>query len=232
MDKRRNAIILCSGGADSVTTAYYIWKKAKYNNLILLFFNYGQRALISERKCSRTCANRLGAEFIEINTKEIANISDSGINSKKGLIDYGKKSLADTKKESDEWYVPFRNGIFLSYAIGLADYLYKKRSMESDIFVGFKCEGKEPFPDATEEFVKEMNNLSKISSESKPEIIAPLIKMDKEDIILLSRELGVNFKATFSCYVGNKKHCGKCLSCRLRKAGFYWAGVEDETLYE
>ncbi|MBI2046536.1 7-cyano-7-deazaguanine synthase [Candidatus Pacearchaeota archaeon] len=67
-------------------------------------------------------------------------------------------------------------------------------------------------------------------------IIAPLIKKDKEDIILLGQRLGVNFRNTFSCYAPKRKnaleHCGCCLACRLRQAGFYWAGVKDETEYK
>ena len=63
-------------------------------------------------------------------------------------------------------------------------------------------------------------------------IIAPLIKKDKEEVVLLGKKLGVKFKETFSCYVGKGKHCGVCLACRLRQEGFYWANVRDPTKYK
>jgi len=59
-----------------------------------------------------------------------------------------------------------------------------------------------------------------------------LIEKDKEDIIILGKELGIDFKDTFSCYVGKEKHCGKCLACMLRKEGFYWSNIKDETEYK
>ena len=110
---------------------------------------------------------------------------------------------------------------FLAYAIALAESLFIKEKKIYYIFVGFKNEGKESYPDTTSKFVKEMNDLIKISSNFKGKIIAPLINKDKEDIILLGKKLGVNFKKTHSCYIKNK-HCGKCLACMLRKEGFFF----------
>ena len=106
----------------------------------------------------------------------------------------------------------------------MAESLYIKEKKIYNVFVGFKNEGKESYPDTTEDFVEEMNHLIKISTNFKGKIIVPLIKKDKEDIILLGKKLGIDFKDTHSCYVSNK-HCGKCLACMLRKEGFYWANI-------
>jgi 7-cyano-7-deazaguanine synthase len=232
MEKQKNAIILCSGGIDSVVTAYYVRKRLKYENMKVLFFDYNQKSLIQERKASKKCAEKLNADFVEIELKWLGEISGSLINKKGKVKKLIKKDLKDTKKESENWYVPCRNLIFLSYALAFAESVYIKNKEKSDIFIGFKCEGQESYPDTTPGFVNEINKLSRISCLRDFKIIAPLIKKDKEDIIKLGFQLGINFKETFSCYIGKRQHCGYCLACKLRQAGFYWANLKDPTEYK
>jgi len=232
----KNAIILCSGGIDSSVTAHYVKKRLNYKKVFILFFNYGQRTLIQERICSKKCAQYVNVEFIEINLPELNKISTSLINSKKKANKIKRKELKNTSKESENWYVPCRNIVFLIYAIAFAEARYIKNKEICEIFVGFKNEGKEAYPDTTQEFVKVMNNLQKTATAGKGKFIikAPLIKMDKEDIIKLGNKLGVNFKQTYTCYAGVKNklvHCGTCLSCKLRQVGFYWANIKDPTNY-
>ena len=232
MGNKKKSIILCSGGLDSVVTAHYVSSKSNYQELIILFFNYGQKSLIQERACSKQCASGLGGRFVEVGLGWLGEISNSLIN-KSGKVKKLKKSdLKDTKKEGEKFYVPCRNTVFLVHALALAESIFIKEKVNSDIFVGFKCEGKESYPDTTKKFVKEMNKLGRIGCAGDFKIIAPLISKDKEDIVQLGRKLGVDFKKTFSCYVSAKKHCGTCLACQLRKVGFYWAGVEDVTDYD
>lgn len=233
VDKRRkSAIVLCSGGIDSVTTSYYVKKKLNYKNITILFFNYNQKNLKQERKFSKKTAKKLGADFKEINLKWLGNISTSLINKKGQTKKITRKNLKDSRKESNKFYVPCRNLVFLSYALALADSRYVKSKKKSDIFVGFKCEGKESYPDTTIKFVNKINNLAGSSCSKKFVVKAPLIKKDKEDIILLGKKLGVDFRETFTCYIGHKKHCGYCLACRLRQEGFYWADIRDPTKYK
>ncbi|MBX4196775.1 7-cyano-7-deazaguanine synthase [Candidatus Pacearchaeota archaeon] len=225
----KDAIVLCSGGLDSVVTAHYAKKKLKYSNIIVLFFNYGQKSLNQERKCAKICARNLKAEFKEMALPELRNLSTSLIN-KKGKVKRVDK-LKDTSKESKKWYVPGRNPLFIAHALSLADSLFIQDKRVYDIFLGFKCEGRESFPDATKDFLKKMNALA--SSYSKPfKVIAPFIEKDKEDIIVLGNELKVDFRNTSSCYVGKNMHCGSCLACMLRKQGFYWANIRDPTQYQ
>lgn len=226
MIKSENAIILCSGGIDSVVTSFYVKGTRKYKKIKIIFFNYGQKSLAQERRCSNLCARRINANFIEINIPELAKLSNSLINKRGKITKMTRKDLKDTKKESEKYYVPNRNSIFISYALALAESFNSK----TDIFLGFKCEGKESYPDTTQEFVNSVNDLIR-SQGLAHKVIAPLIKMDKEDIIVLGSKLGVNFKDTFSCYVGNNLHCGRCLACMLRKEGFYWANIQDPTGY-
>jgi len=231
MKKMKNGIILCSGGLDSVVTAHYVKKKLKYDKIIILFFDYGQRAVKQERNAARKCAKKLEARFVEIKTPLVREITGNLLNKEKANK-LSRKDLKNSKEESMRWYVPHRNLIFLSYAMSLAESLALKGKKKYDIFVGFKNEGKESFPDTTIEFIKEINKLRDIGSETKFKIIAPLIKKDKEDIVKLGVELGVELESTYSCYVGGKKQCGKCLACMLRKEGFYWANVKDKTVYQ
>ncbi len=223
----KNAIILCSGGIDSVVTGHYAKKRLRYNQITILFFNYNQKSLLKERECSRNCSKEIKAMFNEIKLDWLSRISTSLINKKGKTKRLKRKDLRDTKEESEKFYVPCRNTVFLAYALALAESLFIKEKKKFDIFVGFKNEGKESYPDTTKEFVNEMNKLSMISTKGF-RIYAPLIEKDKEDIILLGGKLGVNFKKTHSCYISNVP-CGKCLACMLRKEGFYWAGLKDTT---
>jgi len=227
----KNAIVLCSGGLDSVVTAYYVKKKLEYDKLLILFFDYAQRTVKAERKASRKCALNLGAYFKEIRLKELAKISTSLINSKEEASRVSRVGLKDSKKESDKYYVPCRNTVFLSYGLALADSLFIKNKQIWDIFVGFKCEGKESYSDTTPKFVEAVNTLMK-ASEIRGKFVAPLIKKDKDEIVKLGEKLGVDLSSTFSCYISNKIHCGTCLACRLRQEAFYWANIRDDTEYK
>jgi 7-cyano-7-deazaguanine synthase len=233
MEKRKNALVLCSGGLDSVVTAYFVKNKLKYNKLKILFFDYGQRAIKQERNASKRCAKDIGAEFEEIKLNWLGKISNSLINKSGNVKKLKKGDLKDTKEESEKYYVPCRNTVFLVYALAIAEASYIKTKEKNDIFVGFKCEGKESYPDTTKKFVEEITRLSKIGCSTKFDIKAPLIDKDKEDIVLLGRKLGMKMDKTFSCYAPKKgKHCGYCLACMLRKQGFYWANVKDSTTYQ
>lgn len=230
----KNAIVLCSGGLDSSVTANYVKKNLKYEEIIILFFDYGQRTLDEERKASMKVAKSIRADFQEVSLGFLKKISTSLINQKSKIKEISRKQLKDSRKEAEKYYVPCRNTIFLVYALALAESLQIKEKKVYDIFTGFKCEGKEAYPDTTLKFVDEMNSLKTTATIVKGEIIAPLIKLDKDEIVLLGEKLKIRFEDTFSCYVGASKgkHCGYCLSCRLRQEAFYWANVKDPTRYE
>lgn len=225
----KSAIVLCSGGLDSVVTAHYVANKLKYNSIYFLFFNYGQRSLEQERKFSKICAETLHADWKEIRIDALSNFSESAINKKKDVPE--SDDLSTTVDESSYWYVPCRNLLFLSFAISFAESLFLEDTISRDIFVGFKNDGEETFPDASIEFVKHVNKVA-TCAKGDIKIIAPLLDKDKEDIINLGQKLEVSFEKTFSCYVGTKNHCGKCLACKLRRKGFYWANITDPTQYD
>ncbi|MEK6889680.1 MAG: 7-cyano-7-deazaguanine synthase [Nanoarchaeota archaeon] len=228
----KKAIILCSGGLDSVVTSHYVKNKLKYDKITILFFNYHQKALNEERKASKLCAKEINARFIEISLPELANLSTSLINISGKTKKINKEDLKDTEIESKKWYVPCRNLVFLSYASALADSEFINTNIQSDIFIGFKCEGKDSYPDTTKDFLIKLNSLLSTSCSFKIEIKSPLIDKDKEDIIILGDKMKVDLASTFSCYSPKKNlHCRDCLACALRKQAFYWADIEDKTLY-
>lgn len=225
----KSAIILCSGGLDSVTVAFSAQKSRKYDEMIVLFFDYGQKSLNVEEICSKKCAKKIGARFVKIGLGYLGKISKSLINSGEEHKLVKIRDLKDTSEESAAFYVPCRNLLFISNAMSFAEALGKG---SYDIIVGFKNEGGEGYPDTSQEFVKKLGEVGRVSMKVKCNILAPLIKRDKEDIVLLAQKLGVKFRETFSCYVGGDAHCGTCLACRLRQEGFYWANVKDPTFYE
>ena len=227
----RQAIILCSGGIDSTVTAYQVAKKENYSSLIILFFNYGQRSHEAEKTCAHYTAQEIKAQFTELALPELSKLSTSLINKSSPHNPIEKTDLKDTKEESKNWYVPARNLLFLSYALALAEKEYKEKEIISDIFIGFKHEGKDWYLDATPEFLEKMNSISSTSLSTPLTIKAPLIDKDKEDIISLGTELGINFQKTHSCYTANI-HCGTCLACQLRKQAFYWTNLKDPTTYQ
>ncbi|MEK6899462.1 MAG: 7-cyano-7-deazaguanine synthase [Nanoarchaeota archaeon] len=223
----RQAIVLCSGGLDSSVVAYYVKNKRKFGKIKLIFLDYGQKARYAERASVKYIAKKLKTFVREINLDLRA--IPSGLT---GPVRIGKIDLNNTLKESKKWYFPARNLIFLSYAIAEAEKDFIEKKYKSDIFVGFKSEGREHYPDTTPSFVRAVNLTAKEGTESKPRILAPFADKDKEDIIIIGKRLGVDLGKTFSCYLGKKRHCGGCLACLLRKKSFYWANLKDPTFYE
>jgi len=227
----KNGIVLCSGGIDSVTTSHYVKKVLKYDHIKIIFFNYGQKSLFPERKFSKKCSKEINASFIEIKLDWLGKISSSLINVEGRTKRLKRSDLKNTKKESEKFYVPCRNTLFIVHAMAFAEALSIKERKNYDLFVGFKNDGKESYPDTTIEFVKQINTLSKTSCLRPMNLFSPLIRKDKEDIIALGNKLNVDFGKTFSCYIGRREHCGYCLACKLRQEGFYWANLEDPTKY-
>ena len=221
-------MVLCSGGLDSVVVAYSI--KNKYRKLKLLFFDYGQRALKEEEKCVREISKKLNSDFEKIKLPWLGKISTAMLNREGEFKSTIEKDL-EKKEDLLTWWVPCRNSIFLINALAFAESEFLKNKERYDIIIGLKNEGEVHFKDTTERFIKKINNLVKdATNDGDYEIIAPLIKLDKPEVIKLGEKLKIPFELTYSCYIENG-HCGKCLNCMLRKKGFYWAGVKDPTKY-
>lgn len=237
-----NAIILVSGGLDSIVTAYYIKKKINPKKMIFIFFDYNQRTLKQEEYCSRIHAEKLGAEFKKIDLKWLGKISTALLNKEKIIPETKEKDLGNVKKEQKDilnYWVPCRNSLFLLSALAHAESLFISKKERYDIYIGIKCEGKVAMKDTTPEFIKAINELAEQATHHGGyKISAPLIDKDKDEIVNMGQELNVPFELTYSCYSGSgfkgkiPIHCGICSNCRQRQKGFYWASLKDPSIYK
>ena len=222
-NNQQKAVILVSGGLDSATVLA-IAKQQGYQ-CYALSFDYGQRHRI-ELQRSKDVAEAQGVVDHKIVT----------IN----LGDFGGSALTDdsidvpTKQETGipVTYVPARNTVFLSMALGWAEVLEA-----NTIFIGANAVDYSGYPDCRPEFINAFEKLANLATKTGVEdhsfkVKAPLIDMTKAEIIQTGLSLGVDYGITISCYnpgVGNTP-CGECDSCRIRQAGFAAAGAIDPAL--
>ena len=237
-----NAIILLSGGLDSVTTLFYVKNNIRPDKIIAIFFDYNQRPIKEELYCTKKITKKLNIPLKVVKLPWLGKLSTALINKNQ---DYPKTSMEDLKniekerQESILWWVPCRNTIFISIALAYAESKFISEKERYDIYIGVKKEGRVPIKDGTQQFIEKMNSLSEDATyHGGYKIIAPIIDLDKDEIVKLAQELNAPLDLTFSCYIGdgleNNKpiHCGVCTNCRQIQAGFYWSGIEDPSLYK
>jgi len=224
----KRAVVLLSGGIDSITTLAIAIEEGY--EAYALSFNYGQRHQL-ETEAARRVADSLGAK-----EHRVANI-DLRILGGSALTD----DVAVPKKRSDTemshgipiTYVPARNTIFLAYALGWAEVI-----PASDIFLGVNAIDYSGYPDCRPEFIQTFEMLANLGTKAGVEgrrfqIHTPLIKFSKAEIIRKGVELGVDLSLTHSCYDPTPEGlaCGECDSCLLRLKGFREAGIKDPIRY-
>lgn len=218
-----------SGGLDSTTTVAIA--RDQGFDIHAMTFSYGQRHRIEVEKAVRLAEVFRIAEhkIIEIDLRifgSSALTSDMEVPKKRTLDEMGT-SIPIT-------YVPARNTIFLAYALAYAEVLNC-----FDIFIGVHSLDYSGYPDCRPEFIQAFQNLSNLAtkhvveSENSVLVHAPLIGMNKAQIITTGVSLGVDFSLTSSCYDPSPKGlaCGACDSCQLRRNGFLEAGIPDPTIY-
>ena len=220
----KRAIVLLSGGLDSATTLALA--KAQGFDCYALSVHYGQRHS-SELAAAEQIATVLGVHEHRLMGIDLAGIGGSALTD---------ASLAVPELPSDgipATYVPARNTLLLSLALGWAEVIGAR-----DIFVGVNAVDYSGYPDCRPEYIQAFENLAQLATKAgvegaRFEIHAPLIEMSKADIIRTGQRLGIDFRLTVSCYQADAagRACGKCDSCRLRAEGFAAAGVPDPTRY-
>ncbi|MEP6782513.1 MAG: 7-cyano-7-deazaguanine synthase QueC [Acidobacteriota bacterium] len=217
------AVVLLSGGLDSYTAAA-VAKRDGFS-LFALSFNYGQRHA-QELDASREVARALGVErHLELDF-DLTRIGGSALTST--AIDVPKDQPIDPQVIPIT-YVPARNTIFLSVAMGWAEVLGA-----SAIFIGVNALDYSGYPDCRPEFISAFETLARLATRAGVEgtpltIHTPLIALSKSDIIQLGLSLDLDYGLTHSCYdpLPGGRPCGHCDSCRLRAAGFEEAGASD-----
>lgn len=226
-------VVLLSGGLDS-TTMLKIVQEQNYE-VYALTFDYGQRHAIEIEAAKRVAqmCNVSHHKIIRLNMNEIggSSLTDSQLEVTKN----GKVGTYDVNKENIPLsYVPARNTIFLSYALGYAEVIKASR-----IFIGINAIDYSGYPDCRPEYLEQFNKLAKLATATgvKNELIiqieAPLLHMSKAQIISEGMRLGVDYSQTISCYDPSPEGsaCGKCDACTLRLEGFSQNNLKDTTQY-
>lgn len=224
----KKAVVLLSGGIDSSTTLAIA--KQQGFEIYAISFRYGQRHQI-ELEAAKRIAASLDVEKHLIVTVDLAAIGGSALTA--NLEVPRDRAVEKMSHEIPITYVPGRNIIFLSLALGWAEVL-----AAYDIFIGANAIDFSGYPDCRPEFLTAYEQMANLGTKAgvagnKISIHAPLIKLTKAQIIQKGAELGIDYSLTLSCYdpTVDGKACGKCDSCLLRKNGFQAAGLPDPTIY-
>ena len=217
----KKAVVLLSGGLDSATTLY-VARAFGYKTHCLIF-DYGQRHRREIRQAKQIARQtHCSATFIKINLPW----KGSSLLDKKMSLPRGRRVF----KGIPSTYVPARNTIFLSFALSYAETIGAEA-----IFIGANAVDFSGYPDCRPGFYRKFNRLAAVATKrgvtrKKLKIRTPLIGLTKSAIIKLGLKLGVPYELTWSCYKGDKKPCGVCDSCLIRKKGFKEAGMKDPAL--
>lgn len=224
MSNTKRAVILVSGGLDSTTVL--AMARAQGYACYTLSFDYGQR-----HRAELVAAERVSAALGDVEHK-VVNLN---------LDSIGGSALTDTDIAVPEeetagvpvTYVPARNTVFLSIALGWAEVLGAQ-----DIFIGVNAVDYSGYPDCRPDYIAAFETMANLATRAGIEgnkllIHTPLMNLGKGEIIEAGLALGVDYSLTVSCYQATAEGlaCGRCDSCRLRRQGFVDAGVSDPTLY-
>ena len=220
----RRAVVLVSGGMDSAVTL--AMARAQGFTCHALSVAYGQRH-VSELAAAARVARTLGAVEHKTVTVDLRSIGGSALTADSIAVpERGGEGIPAT-------YVPARNTIMLSIALGWAEVLGA-----GDIFCGVNAVDYSGYPDCRPEFIDAFARLANLATKAGVEgtamrVHAPLIRLSKGEIVREGVRLGVDFAATVSCYQADAAGlaCGRCDACRLREQGFADAGVADPTRY-
>ena len=209
------SIILLSGGLDSLVSLAI--SKEKYNIKLALTFDYGQKSVEREILASEKICKHYNIQHKVIKLDWLKEITQSALVSEKEVPLTKLEDLYSDEfvnKSAVSVWVPNRNGTFLNIAASFAD----SYGFDYIIFGANKEEGT-TFPDNTQEFIDRINEAFEYSTQKKPKVFAPLINLNKNDIVKSAIEHEVPLQLTRSCYSRNQKHCGVCESCvRLKRA--------------
>ena len=220
------AVVLLSGGLDSCTCMAVA--KSRGFDVYPISFNYHQRHRI-ELEGAKKIADFYHVKRHLIIETNMDAIGGSALTDKKIEVPEGDTHRTDVP----DTYVPARNLIFLSYAVGYAEVLGA-----SHVYIGVNSVDYSGYPDCRPEFIQRFQELSDYATTATAvegkhiTIETPLQNLSKAEIVKLGVKLGAPYEFTHSCYKGGEKACGVCDSCKLRLEGFREAGVEDPIAYE
>ena len=215
----KDSVIIVSGGMDSITLLY-----DKNDEIALgISFDYGSNHNAKEIPYAKKHCERLGIKHITINLDFIHEYFKSSLLEGAEAIPEGNYDEENMKST----VVPFRNGIMLSIAIGIAESHNLKK-----VLIANHAGDHTIYPDCRPEFIAAINKASIAGTYVNVEVSAPYTNITKGEIAVIGKKLGLDYTETWSCYKGGEKHCGKCGTCRERIEALEYAGIEDHTEYE
>lgn len=215
----KNSAIIVSGGMDSITLLY----DHKDEIALGISFDYGSNHNAREIPFAKIHCERLGIKHITINLDFMHQYFKSSLLDGAEAIPEGH--YADDNMKST--VVPFRNGIMLAIAIGIAE-----SNNLDQVFIANHGGDHTIYPDCRPEFINAIDAAATAGTYNNVKVIAPYTKITKSDIARFGKRLGIDYAETWSCYKGGEAHCGKCGTCVERKEALAEAGIEDKTIYE
>ena len=215
----KDCVLILSGGMDSVTLLY------DYRERIALAvsFDYGSNHNKRELPFAALHCQRLGIEHLVIPLSFMGQYFNSSLLSGDEAIpdgDYADENMRST-------VVPFRNGIMLSVAVGLAESRELKYVMMANHGGDHTI-----YPDCRPDFVDAFDRAAAAGTYVNVRLRSPYTNITKADIARRGRALGIDYSETWSCYKGGERHCGRCGTCVERREAFAQAGIDDKTEYD
>ena len=214
----RDSVIIYSGGLDSTTLLY----EEQQRIALAVTFDYGSNHAAREIACARHHCTLLGIEHVVIELGFMGRYFSSSLLSGPEAIPDG--SYDDSNMHST--VVPFRNGIMLSIACGLAE----SRGL-TRVLIANHGGDHAIYPDCRPQFVAAMDGAMQAGTYEGVRLAAPYTNLTKADLVRRGAALGINYGRTYSCYRGGEHHCGTCGTCTERKEAFREAGIPDPTVY-
>jgi len=230
MVDERKAIVLLSGGMDSCVCTAMAREQHGAGNIALLHVTYGQRTQQRERQAFEQIADFYGVKYrLVAQLEHFRAIGGSALTDQKISVPENKLGASGPGGgEIPVTYVPFRNAHFLSIAVSWAEAMGA-----GAIYIGAVAEDSSGYPDCRPEYYQVFQELIHVGTrpETQIEIVTPVIRMRKSEIIRRGMELRAPLHLTWSCYQGEEAACGTCDSCLLRLRAFADAGVADPIPY-
>ncbi len=219
---KKKALILFSGGIDSTTVLY--WAKKEFDQILLVIIDYSQKHNVEVKNAIRI-AEQNNLEYLHVRFP-LGELLGSALLTPDWEIPVSFETAKDSRG-IPETYVPFRNGIFLSLAAGIAE----TRNI-TNILTGFNLIDTPDYPDTTKNFADKMEaaineGTTASITGNKYKVITPLINKSKKEIIEMGLSLKADYSMSISCYRGGEMPCLNCPSCDIRERAFREIGIED-----
>ena len=215
----KDSVIIYSGGLDSTTLLY----EERERVALAVTFDYGSNHAARETACARHHCDLLGIEHVVIALDFMSRHFQSSLLGGADAIPDGSYDEANMRST----VVPFRNGIMLSIACGLAE----SRGL-TRVLIANHGGDHAIYPDCRPQFVEAMDAAMQAGTYAKVQLAAPYTHLTKADLVRRGATLGIDYGHTYSCYRGGEHHCGTCGTCTERREAFRQAGLPDPTTYE